>query len=412
FNGEDLEEFTKPSVIKVGQNVAFEVSFEGREPMKIQWFIEDEEVLDDINIKIEKSCTHTRLQLTKCQRKISGEVKLKIKNEYGIIEAVTQLNILDKPTPPQGPVDIIESSANCIEFKWRPPKDAGGCPITDYILERQQIGRNSWKKLGKIGPEAKYRDVDVDHGRKYCYHIRAETTHGTSEMIETDDIQAGTKAYPGPPSAPKIISAFKDCINLAWSAPSNTGGTNLLGYILEKRKNGSNLWGAINPPEELISERKYGVKDVVEGMEYEFRVSAVNISGAGEPSSPSEFVFARDPKSMFHGKLPKHCLPDTEIIIRYRYQTPPTAPCHWHGPKPREEEGVQDEAKGYFVELRPAENPEWSRCNSSAIIMCSYTIIGLKSMAMYWVRVTATNEGGNGEPQELDNYIIAMPPPG
>lgn len=41
----------------------------------------------------------------------------------------------------------------------------------------------------------------------------------------------------------------------------------------------------------------YGVKDVVEGMEYEFRVSAINNSGAGEFSTPSEFVFARDPKS-------------------------------------------------------------------------------------------------------------------
>lgn len=80
--------------------------------------------------------------------------------------------------------------------------------------------------------------------------------------------------------------------------------------------------------------------------------------------------------------------------------------------KPPEEEGVQDEAKGYFVELRPAENPEWDQCTSSPIIMTSFNIVGLKSMAMYWVRVIATNEGGEGEPQELENYIIAMPPPG
>lgn len=99
----------------------------------------------------------------------------------------------DKPMPPLGPVDIIESSSSCIEFKWRPSKDSGGCPVTNYILERQQIGRNSWTKLGKIGPETKYRDTDVDHGRKYCYHIRAETDQGISEMMETDDIQAGTK---------------------------------------------------------------------------------------------------------------------------------------------------------------------------------------------------------------------------
>lgn len=47
----------------------------------------------------------------------------------------------------------------------------------------------------------------------------------------------------------------------------------------------------------LPTEKKYAVQDVVEGIEYEFRVSAINISGAGEPSPPSEFVVARDPKS-------------------------------------------------------------------------------------------------------------------
>lgn len=80
--------------------------------------------------------------------------------------------------------------------------------------------------------------------------------------------------------------------------------------------------------------------------------------------------------------------------------------------KPKDIEGVEDEAKGYFVEIRPAENTEWDRCNTNAITMNSYTVKGMKSMAMYWVRVIATNDGGQGEPQELDNYILAMPPPG
>uniref|UniRef100_A0A7N6C4H5 Immunoglobulin like and fibronectin type III domain containing 1, tandem duplicate 3 n=1 Tax=Anabas testudineus TaxID=64144 RepID=A0A7N6C4H5_ANATE len=292
---DELAEFIKPVIIKTGKDAGFKLSFVGREPMKIQWYNEGEELLEDNHIRIEKSSTHSRLLLTKCQRKSSGEIKIKIKNECGTTEAITHLIVLDKPTPPLGPVDIIESSANCIDFKWRPPKDNGGSPITNYTLERQQIGRNSWKKIGKIGPEPKFRDTDVDHGRKYCYHIRAETDQGISEMMETDDIQAGTKAYPGPPSAPKIVSAFKDCINLAWSAPTNTGGANILGYNVEKRKNGSNLWGLVNPANEPVR-GTYAVKDVVEGIEYEFRVSAINISGAGEPSVPSEFAIARDPK--------------------------------------------------------------------------------------------------------------------
>lgn len=103
------------------------------------------------------------------------------------------LPYLDKPTPPLGPLEIVEASANCIEIKWRPPKDNGGCPIKHYTLERNQIGRNTWKKIGQIPGEAHYRDSDVDHGRRYCYRIRAETDEGISEQMETEDVQAGTK---------------------------------------------------------------------------------------------------------------------------------------------------------------------------------------------------------------------------
>lgn len=131
-----------------------------------------------------------------------------------------------------------------------------------------------------------------------------------------------SSAFPGPPLPPKVVSAFDDCINLSWSAPSNTGGSRILGYILEKRKKGSNLWTVVNTMDELIKgeceftliallittvkfldvvsfllEKKYAVKDVVTGIEYEFRVTAINLSGPGEFSSPSDFVFARDPKS-------------------------------------------------------------------------------------------------------------------
>lgn len=80
--------------------------------------------------------------------------------------------------------------------------------------------------------------------------------------------------------------------------------------------------------------------------------------------------------------------------------------------KPKEIDGMEDEAKGYFIEIRPAESTEWDRCNSIPITMTSYTVKGLKSMAMYWVRVVAMNDGGEGEAQELINYILATPPPG
>lgn len=130
---------------------------------------------------------HTRKILLAKYCKWSKSLK-QLKSSY---ESSFVFILSDKPTPPQGPTEVTESSALCIEFRWRPPKDDGGSPVINYIMERQQVGRNTWKKLGEIPGVPTYRDTDVDHGRKYCYRIRAVTTEGTSDVMETDKMQAG-----------------------------------------------------------------------------------------------------------------------------------------------------------------------------------------------------------------------------
>ncbi|XP_029576243.1 immunoglobulin-like and fibronectin type III domain-containing protein 1 [Salmo trutta] len=399
FDPDDLSAFSQPVIVKVGNSTTFKLPFVGREPMKIQWYRKGEELLDDNTTKIEKSFTQSRLLLSKCQRKDTGEIKIKLKNEHGTMEAISRLIVLDKPTPPQGPVEVLESTASCIHIKWRAPKDDGGCPVINYNLERQQVGRNTWKKLGDIPGVPEYKDNDVEHGRKYCYRIRVVTEEGVSDMMETDDLTAGTLAFPSSPVPPKVASAFNNCINLTWSTPTDTGGSHILGYNLEKRKKGSNLWSPVNPTDEPIQEKKRAVTDVVAGNEYEFRVYAINVSGLSEPSSPSEFIFAKDPKNP-PGKVEDLKVADTSYTA---------LSLSWN--KPTEEVGVQDEAKGYFIEVRQAECIDWTRCNVTPIILTTFTVKSLKAMAMYWVRVIAINDGGEGVPQDLDNYILAMPPP-
>ncbi|TRY89362.1 hypothetical protein DNTS_015301 [Danionella cerebrum] len=393
-----LGKFSEPVIVKAGENASFKLPFSGKEPIKIQWFREDEELMEGHGIRIEKSSMHSRLLLNKCQRKNTGVIKIKLKNEFATIEATSRLIVLDRPTPPQGPVEIVESSLSAIEFKWRPPKDDGGCPVTNYTLQRQQLGRNTWYKIGDIPGQPSYRDTNIDRGRKYCYRIQAKNSEGLSDVMTTNDIAAGTLAFPGSPAPPKIISAFKDCINLSWLPPSNTGGGSIVGYNVEKRKKGSNLWSQANPTDEPIREKKYAVKDVIEGVEYEFRVAAINTCGPGEPSGPSECITAMDPKKP-PGKVKDLKLTGSSYT---------SLSLSWN--KPSEIKGEEDEAKAYFVEIRPSDQLEWSRCNTNAVIQTSFTIVGLKSMAMYWVRVIAANEGGEGLPQGFDNYIIAMPP--
>lgn len=89
-----MSKFSKPVIVKAGENASFKLPFSGKEPIKIQWFKEDEELLEGHGVRIEKSSTDSRILLNKCQRKDTGEIKIKIKNEFATVEATSKLTVL------------------------------------------------------------------------------------------------------------------------------------------------------------------------------------------------------------------------------------------------------------------------------------------------------------------------------
>lgn len=97
FDAKDLEEFAKPRVIKANHKAEFKIPYIGCEATKIQWYKEGEELSTDTNCKIETSESRCRLALNKLQRKDTGEIKIKIKNEFGVVEATSSLLVLGKP---------------------------------------------------------------------------------------------------------------------------------------------------------------------------------------------------------------------------------------------------------------------------------------------------------------------------
>lgn len=99
----------------------------------------------------------------------------------------------DRPSPPEGPVETVETTSSVIEIQWKPPKDDGGAAVTNYTIQRQQAGQNLWTNAGDISAEkTSFRDRNVTHGKKYNYRICAENSEGVSEALETtDSIMAG-----------------------------------------------------------------------------------------------------------------------------------------------------------------------------------------------------------------------------
>ncbi|KAM9002875.1 immunoglobulin-like and fibronectin type III domain-containing protein 1 [Sarcophilus harrisii] len=390
-----LEKLKEPLVVKAGKTVSVKIPFSGETPVQVAWRKNGAEVEGgNKGAQLEQGDNFTRLCLPSASRKDSGQYSVKLKNAGGSVEARLTLEVIDKPQHPQGPLKVQYCRGAGINLSWQPPRDDGGRTVLTYVVERQQSDRTIWLKLGETpGNVTTFSDTQVEQGKKYTFRVRAVTSEGSGEALVSEELLVASEVRPRPPSAPTITSATSQGITLAWTAPQGPGGAHQLGYLIEKRKKGSNTWTVVN--DQPVSERKWTVTDVLQGCQYEFRVTAVGASGPGEPGPPSDAVFARDPM-----RPPG---PVRDLQVTDTSHTSITL--SWAKPDPQ----AGDEVQGYIVELKSSESLQWSRCHMGTVIGTTYTIKGLRPQENYFLRVIAVNDGGQGQPTPLDTCIQAMP---
>ncbi|KAJ8390911.1 hypothetical protein AAFF_G00098310 [Aldrovandia affinis] len=384
-----------PITVKAGQTATIKIPFKGKPIPKVTWYKDGIEITDDDRTTVERDGDSTTLVLHKCVREDSGALMLRLKSDCGTAIANLHLNVVDHPKPPQGKVEFLERTGKCITMKWKAPRDNGGKQVTNFVIERRVAGKKSWIKVGEVDSKTTtFSNDKVEEGRAYQYRIRAVNDQGMSEPLETEEVYAGEPIEPpGMASQPQIADVTKDAITVTWAPPAVDGGAPLLGYIIERRKKGSSMWVPVN--KELVQDTKYTVDGLVEDIEYEFRVTGVNRAGPGTPSTTSNGVVAKDPIRAPGMVKDLHVADSSSSSITLGWSPP--------------EQG--DEPSGYILEVRADEAKEWSKCTKIPITGTSYTVGGLQERMKYFFRIRAVNEGGIGEPIELDQGVLAMPPP-
>eukprot|EP00062_Callorhinchus_milii_P025727 gi/632987019/ref/XP_007910562.1/ PREDICTED: immunoglobulin superfamily member 22 [Callorhinchus milii] len=385
----------EPITVKAGQTATIKIPFHGKPVPKISWFRDGLEVCEDEKTELEKSPTQAVLVLKACVREDSGNILLKLKSDCGTAVANLHLNVIDKPKPPHGSLEFLEHTGQCVSMKWKAPRDNGGKQVTSFVVERKLVGKKSWVKVGEVDSKTtSFSTNKVEEGTAYQFRVRAVNSEGISDPLVSDEVFAGDPIeVAGNARAPQLVDARKDAITITWAPPGLDGGAPILGYIVERRKKGSNVW--VPASKEPIQGTKFTAGGLVEDMEYEFRVTAVNRAGPGIPSSASIPVMAKDPIRA----------PGLVKNINVTDSTNSSVSLAWEKP----EQG--DEPQGYILEMRAGESKEWTKCSKIPITSTSYTVGGLQERNKYFFRIRAVNEGGVGEPKELDRGVYAMPPP-
>lgn len=385
----------QPVSVKAGQTATIKIPFKGKPLPKVTWYKDGVEVTEDERTKIERSADGTCLVLSRCVREDSGAMMLRLKSDCGTAVANLHLNVIDRPRPPQGKVEFLEMSRKCIKMKWKAPRDNGGKQVTSFLIERRLAGKKSWDKVGEVNSSTTiFTDDKVDEGEAYQYRIRAVNEEGMSEPLETEDVRAGEPIEPpGVVSQPQVSDVTKESMTVSWTPPGDDGGAPVLGYILERRKKGSNMWLQLN--NDLITDTKVTVEGLVEGAEYEFRVTSVNRAGAGSPSTISNSVQAKDPIRAPGLVRNLFVCDSTYTSISLRWSAPETG----------------DTPLGYILEIRAENSKDWAKVTKVPIAATSFTVAGLQERKKYYFRIRAVNEGGIGESVEMSKAVVAMPPP-
>ena len=101
---------------------------------------------------------------------------------------------------------------------------------------------------------------------------------------------------------------------VAWDKPESDGGSPITGYYIERKERNSLLWVKAN--DTVVRNTEYPCAGLIEGLEYTFRVSAINRAGQGKPSKKTDFVTARTPVGKFTNDT---CSPGCSLINQFAH---------------------------------------------------------------------------------------------
>ena len=98
---------------------------------------------------------------------------------------------------------------------------------------------------------------------------------------------------PGPPGRPTVFDVSRDGMTVAWNPPEEDGGLEVSGYIIERKEVRAERWVRAN--KNAVTMQRYRSTGLIEGLEYEHRITAINARGLSKPSLLSKPAVATDP---------------------------------------------------------------------------------------------------------------------
>lgn len=370
-----------------GEEFTITVPFIASPLPKAQWWIGPNEVIPDERIQFQMEPSGTaHVFINKCAKRSDiGKYTVKLTNTEGADSGSCKVNVVDRPSPPQGPLEVSDITPETCSLAWRPPLDDGGSPVTNYQVERLEPLTGMWNKVSAFVRSCHYDVIGLEPNKSYHFRVRAENQYGLSDPLETIDpiVAKFPFTVPEPPGRPNILDHDINSVMLTWDRPPSDGGSRIQGYKVEYRDVTDTNWTSAN--DFLVKETTYTVHSLLVNHDYEFRVKAKNAAGFSKYSPPSKTVKMK-------GKYSVPSPPGTPVVTKIGRNY---VDLKW---TPPESDGGS-RITGYMVEKREVGGT-WVKCNDYNVVDTHYTVLNLTEGSDVEFRVYAINAAGKSEPSQ------------
>lgn len=171
--------------------VRLKIPLIGKPPPTVKWVKgEDENLTDTGRVCVESTLVNTTLLIRDCQRSDASKYTITLRNTFGTKESTIFIRVVGKPGLPGGPMKFKEVTADGVTLKWGPPKDDGGSPITNYILEKRDSITNMWVTVASSVEEPTFRVTGLHEGTEYIFRVCAENKYGVGEGLKSEPMLA------------------------------------------------------------------------------------------------------------------------------------------------------------------------------------------------------------------------------
>uniref|UniRef100_A0A8C1WD03 Titin n=1 Tax=Cyprinus carpio TaxID=7962 RepID=A0A8C1WD03_CYPCA len=278
-------------IFLISSNLKIEIPLTGKPQPKVSLSKDGQVLKSTMRFNSDVTTDSLIIYLRESVASDAGRYDITASNSSGTTKSFVNIVVLDRPSPPVGPVEMCDVTEDSVSLKWLPPAYDGGSPITNYIVFKRETTTANWVEVSSAVARCTIKIMKLINGVEYQFRIRAENRFGISDHIDSPTVTVTTV---GPVTcvdtygAPEIEfpPEYLDVVKYKAGATVHLK----IGIIakpqptIEWYKDGKELdrilWSIIS---EKLEDCIVTVPRLIKGNEYIFRVRGVNKYGVGDP---------------------------------------------------------------------------------------------------------------------------------